>query len=132
MPLPITALYAGLNALIALALAVLVVRQRLRHEVGIGDGGHPALAQAQRAHANNAEYVPIVLILLGVLEANGAPAALLEGLGTALTLGRLAHGWGLSRAAGRSPGRAVGMVLTWGAMGIAAALAVAVGLGVRL
>ena len=129
MELRITALYAGLNALLAVALAIRVVQQRFRGRVLFGDGGVPELARAIRAHANNTEYVPIVLILLGVLEASAAPAWLLHALGAAFTLGRFAHAIGLSRSSGKSAARAGGMVLTWTVMAIAALLAVAAGLG---
>ena len=46
------ALYAALNAIIILLLALMVVRARRRLKVQIGDGGHPGLLLAQRAHGN--------------------------------------------------------------------------------
>lgn len=118
----ITALYAGLNAIVMLALALYVVRQRWRAKVGIGDGGDPGLARAARAHGNNIEYVPYILLLLLCLEFGAWPAWLIHALGLALTVGRVAHGIGLNQFHGTSPGRAIGMALTWITLLIAALL----------
>lgn len=118
----ITALYAGLNAILMLVLALYVVRQRVRAKVGIGDGGDAGLARAVRAHGNNIEYVPIVLVLLLCLELGLWPVWLIHALGLALTIGRVAHGIGLNQSQGTSPGRALGMTLTWGTLLIAALL----------
>lgn len=109
----VTALYAGLNALIMMALALLVVRHRWRAKAGIGDAGDPGLARAIRAHGNNTEYVPYALVLLLLLELGAWPAWVLHALGIALTVGRAAHGYGLSRTERTSSGRAVGMLCTW-------------------
>lgn len=113
MPVSITLFYAGLNGLIAIALALGVVRQRQRTRTDFGSGGNPALERAIRAHGNFVEYVPLILILLLLLELCGTPAWRLHTMGAALTLGRVLHGWGLSRSSGRSFGRGVGIVLTW-------------------
>jgi len=120
MPVPVTALYAGLNAIIMLGLAALVVAQRYRTRIGLGDGGEGRLRQAIRAHANNAEYVPMALILIGVLELMSAPLALLHLLGAALTVGRIAHPIGLYASPDASPGRLIGTVLTWSTLAVAA------------
>jgi len=66
-PLNTFALYAAVNGLILLFLAIMVVRQRVLTRTDIGDGGKEAMIQVQRAHGNAAEYVPIVLILLYLL-----------------------------------------------------------------
>ena len=66
MPLPVTALYAGLMGLWLLGLSFEVMRRRRRHNVSVGDGGVGALEQATRAHGNACEYVPVALILLGL------------------------------------------------------------------
>ena len=121
MPLPIVSLYAGINGLIALALAVRVVRQRSKTGTSLGSGGHAALEQAIRVHGNFIEYVPLVLILLALLEIDGTPALRLHVLGAALTLGRILHAWGLSSKPGLSFGRSAGIALTWATL-LAAAI----------
>jgi len=108
----ITALYAGLLALLLLALAARIVLLRRRLRVGIGTGGHPELARATRVHANFAEHVPLALLVLLLLE-QWAGAIWLHGYGTALLASRLLHAWGLSRHAGGSFGRVYGTLITW-------------------
>jgi uncharacterized protein len=105
--------YAGLNALIGFALALLVVRQRSRAKTLVGSGGNPTLELAIRAHGNFSEYVPLILVLLLLLAASGLGLVWLHVMGVALTLGRLLHGWGLSRSARENFGRAAGAALTW-------------------
>jgi uncharacterized protein len=121
--------YAGLNALIGLVLAVLVTRQRIETRTEIGSGTSPGLERAIRAHANFIEYVPLILLLLLLLALGGVPAFWLHGLGIALTVARLLHGWGLSTSSGRSFGRATGAALTWLVMLVALIVAIWIGLG---
>lgn len=113
MILTVTALYTGLFLILLLALAAGVVRRRLRGQVSLGDGGDAALRQAIRAHGNAAEYVPIVLIGLGVLENMGTSAVLLHLYGSVFFLGRLLHAWGLAQPHGVSNARKGGILLSW-------------------
>jgi uncharacterized membrane protein YecN with MAPEG domain len=113
-PLSIAALYAGVNILMLLILSFLVVVQRRKTKVVLGDGGEPALRRAIRAHGNAVEYVApglAGLILLALMDAT--PLWLLHATGGGLTLGRLLHGFGLSNADGASVGRGFGTLLTW-------------------
>jgi len=129
MPFHVTVLYAGLNGLLVLVLAGAVMRQRVRAGVEIGDGGSVELLRAQRALGNWAEYVPLTLILMGLLEAQRTSLYLLHALGIALVVGRLLHAWGLWRSSGRSFGRAAGIGLTWAVLGVASVAAILTGLG---
>lgn len=108
MTVAITLLYAGLLGLIYLGLTIRVIRFRGRHQVGIGDGGHGDLARAIRVHANFGEYVPLLLVLMGLIEATGGPAWALHAIGIVLVVGRLGHAYGLGGTEGASVGRAVG------------------------
>ena len=130
MPFKITALYAGLNGLILLVLAIRVARQRGISKVGLGTGGDAMLERASRIHGNAAENIPIVLILLGLGEAGGSSPILLHAIGIGLTLGRLLHVWGLTQSSNLSFGRGAGMMLTWLALGVGAVRALLWGLGV--
>ncbi len=118
----ITLLYGALLALLLLLLSFNVVRLRRRHRVGIGSGGHQPLELAIRAQANFCEYVPLALLLLGLLELSAAlPAWALHLLGASLLLGRILHGLiGLNRDGGTSAGRFVGTLLTWLTLAIGA------------
>ncbi len=113
---PITTLYAGLNALLMLFLAFQVVRLRgaTQTTLGVGNGEDDRLERACRAHGNMVEYVPTALILMLLLELMGAAVYLLHGLGLALTIGRIFHAQGLAISGGTTFGRFVGTLLTWG------------------
>jgi uncharacterized membrane protein YecN with MAPEG domain len=106
--------YAALNALIMLVLSVLVVRARVKTQTPLGDGGIPKMAGVLRAHANNAEYVPMALILLWALASPlGRSIWLVHGMGVPLTIGRVLHATALTRSTGPSTLRVLGMALTW-------------------
>ena len=120
-----TATYAALLALVYLGLAAWVMAGRLSGDVLHGDGGDDAFAKRIRTHANFSEYVPLALILVGLLEMQGAGHGLLQGLLLALLVGRLLHPFGLL-APPNSPRqfacRGGGIVLTLAVTGIAAVL----------
>jgi uncharacterized membrane protein YecN with MAPEG domain len=116
-----TILYAGLSGLIALVLAVNVSRVRSEVRVAVGDGGNMRLLRAIRAHGALIEYVPLCLIMIGLLEFARAPRLLLHILGIALVLARLLHAQGLLTAdPGPSFGRKAGAGLQYLVLLIAA------------
>lgn len=112
----ITLLFTSLHVLLMLLLAARVVLHRRSHRIGIGHGGDKDLVRKVRAHGNFIEYVPMALLLLGLLELAGLGATWLWALGGTLLLARLLHAWGLSRSAGISHGRFWGVILTWGVL----------------
>lgn len=112
MPPVVTALYGAINALLNIALAGLVVIARGKHKVSLGHGEHPQLLVAIRAHANNAEFVPLALVMLLLVELCGGDRTVLHVLGGVLTVARLAHAVGLPRPA-PNPFRFAGIALTW-------------------
>jgi len=93
----ITALYAGLLALLFLVLSARTILYRRAQKVEIGDGGDRELLRRARVHANFAEYVPFTLVLMGLAESLGTPARGLNTIGIVLLVGRLVHAWGLSQ-----------------------------------
>ena len=107
------ALWVGLHLLLLPVLSLLVVRQRQRHKVALGDGGVPELAQAIRAFGNATEYVPAAMVGIAVLALVEAPPLAIHLTGLFLFTGRLLHGFGLSRSGGASFARAIGITLTW-------------------
>lgn len=118
----VTALYAAILALVFVGLSVRTIRLRRGSRVAIGDGGDKQLARAMRVHANFAEYVPLALLLIFLLEAGGAPPLAIHLLGAALLAGRLLHAWGVSQVREDFRFRVAGMALTFSAI-VAAALA---------
>ena len=120
MHAPVTALYAGLLGLLMLVLSFRVVAVRRATSIGLGDGGDALLLSRIRIHGHFAEYVPLALLLMLILEVNGTSSTWLHGLGVALVVGRLAHVQGLTQGTGANPGRLVGNMLTWGVILVAA------------
>ncbi len=112
--LEVAAIYAGINILLLLVLAVLVVGGRRKHKITLGDGGNTDFSRAIRAHGNAAEYIPagLVGILMLALMEPAAPLWLLHASGISLTLGRIIHAIGLHTGT-LNAGRMGGMVLTW-------------------
>ncbi|MGA9853037.1 MAG: MAPEG family protein [Gammaproteobacteria bacterium] len=117
----ITALYAGLLALLIVVLAIRVVWLRNVHHVGLGTGGNETLGRAIRVHGNAVEYLPIALLLMLCLELDHGAHWLLHACGIVLIAARLLHALGVSHSAGRSFGRAAGAA---GTMLVIAVLAI--------
>ncbi|MEM9972300.1 MAG: MAPEG family protein, partial [Pseudomonadota bacterium] len=94
----ITLLYASLIGILFLILSVRVILGRRAVRVAWGDGGDKELKRRIRGQANCAEYAPIGLLLLTLLELNGAPGWELHLIGVVLVAGRALHGWAFSFA----------------------------------
>ncbi|MDN3651313.1 MAPEG family protein [Thalassotalea ponticola] len=109
----ITGFYAGILAILYIALSFNVIRYRRSKQVGIGDGNDKDLAKAIRVHGNFAEYVPLALILLAIYELSGAQAYTVHVLGGAFVAARFLHALGLSKSIGVSWQRFVGTLSTF-------------------
>ena len=112
MPPVITALYGALNALFNIFLANNVSTARRIHKISLGQSDNPAMLVAIRAHANNAEFVPLAIVLMLLLELCGADRVLLHIYGGLLLAARVAHWIGLPRKA-PNPYRFSGTAATW-------------------
>ena len=66
--LPITLTTASILALLCVVLIVRIIRSRRKYLISIGDGGNTDLTCRIRTHANFVEYVPLLLIIMGLLE----------------------------------------------------------------
>ena len=95
LPLPITAMYLALLALVYIILALQVVRLRRLEGVSLGDGGNAVLRSAIRAHAHFAEYVPIIILMAALLENVGLPAVKLNQLLGPFLAARIMHPIGM-------------------------------------
>ncbi len=120
----ITMFYAGLLALWFLVLSVRVIRMRGTAKVNLGDGGNEAMLRQIRGHANFAEYVPLVLVLLGALEATGMQAWVIHALGATLLVARLLHGIAFSFTEKWFLGRFLGTLVTFIVLAVAGGLCV--------
>ena len=112
MSLPITLTLAAAAALINLWLMIRCGQARTSEKISVGDGGSEFLIRRMRAHSNFIESAPIVLILIGALEAAGGTSNWLWAVGIAFTIGRLAHGLGMDGGV-LGKGRMVGTLLTF-------------------
>ena len=108
----VTPLYAAALVLWFLVLTLRVVQERGKSRVSLGDGGNTALQRAIRGHANFAEYVPLALLLLAILEISRFSLYVIHALGLTLLLARLLHGYALSFTAQFRFGRSAGALLT--------------------
>lgn len=118
-----TAFYAALLAMVLLALSFWVSMGRIKYLAHHGDAGQEDLRRRIRAHANFIEYVPMALILIGLNEAAGASATMVQALLVILLVSRIAHPIGmvapeasLQQFAFRSPS----VLGTWGVILVAA------------
>jgi uncharacterized membrane protein YecN with MAPEG domain len=113
MSVSITAIYAGILALIIVALGINVTIHRVKLRVPLGDGGNAEMLRMIRLHGNATESIPLVLILMLAYELGGGLHWILHAAGIALIVGRIlltVDLWG-SEIAGL--GRKTGQSLTW-------------------
>ena len=108
----VSATVAALIGLLAVFLTLRVIALRVRHKVNAGDGGHAALAQAIRAHANLLELAPLALLVLAFAEWSIAWRGVIVALGVLLLVARLASAWGLSQSLELGSARKAGAGLT--------------------
>ncbi len=118
----ITALYAAILAFLYVGLTLNVVTGRWHHKIGLGDKDNPDMQRRVRMHGNFAEYVPFALLLLFFVDYLRFPSILLHVLGIMLVLGRVLHAYGMSKSAGFTAPRGLGVVLTLLVILICAAL----------
>ena len=68
----VSSLYIVLGALLIIKLSLDVIKLRTLYRVAYGDGGFYELQTAIRVQGNAVEYIPVALLLLLVMEQNGA------------------------------------------------------------
>ena len=104
----ISALYAGLFGITGIVLSFFAGKLRGKTGISIGDGGNTELLLAMRRHANFVEYVPLALIIIALMEMNGAHDYAIHGLCVALLIARISHAVGLKADTVAGMGRLVG------------------------
>lgn len=119
----ITGVFAGLIGLLFLVLSARVITYRRQEGISLGDGEDKTMRRRVRAQANCAEYAPIALIMMLVVELQNGSAVLLVLLGAAFLIGRVLHGIAFSGTGQWILGRVVGMVLTLASLGCLSLLA---------
>lgn len=109
MILPIALTAAAAAALINFWLGIRVGQVRTREKVSVGDGGNEAVIRRMRAHANFAEYAPIVVILIALIELAAGTSLWLWLVMGVFMIGRILHAFGMD---GWMPGRMIGTIVT--------------------
>jgi uncharacterized membrane protein YecN with MAPEG domain len=123
MSLPITSTVAALLAVIMVPLTLQVSMRRagLGKAMGdltgvvFGDGDDDTLRRRTRAFGNFIEYVPTCLVLLALIEIQGAGATVVWTAGGLLVVGRVLHALGMLFADSPAP-RGLAMFMTYGAL----------------
>jgi uncharacterized membrane protein YecN with MAPEG domain len=121
--LPVTLATASILGILYIVLSAAVSAERNRSKVGFGTGADasvvlgaehqaPRLLVAVRRHGHFAEYVPISILLIMLLELRQADRLWLMVLAGVLILSRLMIAFGMGRAA-PNVFRAGGNVLQW-------------------
>ncbi len=111
----VTALHAGILGLMVIVLATFPGLKRGKLGIGAGNTGNEELELAMRRHGNFVEWVPLVLILIGLLELRGVGSNVIHGLGAGLVVARFLHAVGISHTPGgaaRSIGAAATALIT--------------------
>jgi uncharacterized membrane protein YecN with MAPEG domain len=110
--LEVTTFTAAVCGLIYMILSYRVSQSRMANKISMGDGGNADLIARMRTQANFGEYVPIILILMGLIESQIGYSVLLGIVSAVLILSRVAHAIGMMRPA-PNPFRVGGTAGTW-------------------
>lgn len=114
MTYPITTLTVSLLSLWLLVLAIRVIASRRDMA---GEDGLKLFERRDRALGNMIEYVPIALILMFLLESQGASTSLTSFAAVLLVFGRLIHGIAFSFTSHWPFGRVGGTLCTYLSIG---------------
>ena len=107
-----TIIFTGLFLLMHTALSITTSANRAKYDIDFGDGGNQAMLRAIRAQGNFIEYVPILLIAMGISEFTGAPEWFIWTCGWVLVVARISHAGYMLGFAGK-PARLTGAGLTF-------------------
>ena len=106
-------IYAAIFAIFFIVLSIRTIRQRRNLKIGLGDAGNKDMQRAMRVHANFAEYVPLSLLMIYLVEQSGVYAWFVHALCMGLLIGRMSHAYGVSQQRENFAFRVTGMTLTF-------------------
>ena len=105
----ITLFYAGSLTLLAIVLATLTGRRRIKSEINLGLGEDFGMLQISRAHGNLLENALFFLILSFALEMIAQVSSItIMILGDVFLISRIAHAYGITRPEAKSVFRFLG------------------------
>lgn len=105
--------YVAVLALIFVVLSVRTLSLRRKLGIGVGDGDNQQLVKAARAHANFAEYTPLCIILIFLIEVTTDAGWLIHFYCLLLIAGRSVHAFGVSQVKENYNFRVFGMACTF-------------------
>ncbi len=105
-------IYAGLLGMLLVILSFNVMYNWVR-VTGGGQETDRDMRRAERILSSFVEYVPLSLILLVLIELNGAPTLVIHVLGTMLVSARVMHAYGSNQIFGAGILRFLGSQLTF-------------------
>jgi len=110
MSMPISLTYASIFTLFAMVLSFRAGGFRGKTGISIlfGSPTNMELAERVRAHQNFLEYVPMIVIVMAAIEANGGSSMFLYVVGDLLILARISHAVGLKHENMAHKGRFIG------------------------
>lgn len=114
MMIAVSTTYAAILGLLFVPFTAYVGLYRAKHNILLLDGGDQELARRIRAQGNFIETVPLAIILIILMDINGASATWLHALGSVLVVSRVIHYVTIATNPGNSVPRALGMVGTLG------------------
>ena len=115
----ITPTYTAIFGILFMLLSIRALRMRRKHKVAIGLSGNKEFVRAVRAHGNFAEYTPLVLLIIYMLENEQVNAIFIHMLCLILLAGRLSHAYGVSQCEENYKFRVRGMAMTFLSLGFA-------------
>jgi len=112
MTVSISTIYVAILGLLFVPFTMYVGLYRAKHKIPLLDGGDQELARRIRAQGNFIETVPLALILIVLMELNGASATWLHCLGITLVVCRVMHYLTIATNPSNTLPRAAGMTGT--------------------
>jgi uncharacterized protein len=106
-------IYAAIFALFFVFLSIRTIRARRSLQIGLGDADNKDMLRVLRVHGNFAEYVPLCLLMVYLVEQSGVYAWFVHALCAGLLVGRVSHAYGVSQQRENYAFRITGMILTF-------------------
>lgn len=124
----VASFYAGILALMLIALSANVIRARRRYRIALGDNNNEEIKRRMRAQTNFTEYSLFFLVLLSAAEYNMMPSYIVHLFGIIFIIGRIMHAYSLLKAEQYIEGKITslpvwrkrGMTCTFGCIGLLA------------
>jgi len=113
MNLPLSTFYLSALSIIAIVIAIQIVKLRREYGIGLGSGKNESLNRQMRVQANLLENLLPFSILFILAELNTSSEMFLHLMGLFFIMARLLHAYGFSKKSGKSFGRFYGTAFSW-------------------